>query len=669
MSSIVTRMMFGLITSLVMVSSVSRADERVDFNREIRPLFSNNCLTCHGPDENERVSDLRLDTEAGSRIDLGGYQAIVPGKPDQSELIERLTTDDEDLRMPPAGKGRQLTDDEIELVRRWIDQGGKYAKHWSYQKPIRPPLPAAEQSGWVRNPIDYFILARLQTAGLKPSAEADRLTLARRVSLDLTGLPPTWAEAQAFADDSSDQAYERYVDRLLAKESFGERWARVWLDLARYADSAGYADDPPRTIWAFRDYVIQSLNQNKPFDQFTVEQIAGDLLPNPTDEQLVATAFHRNTLTNNEGGTNDEEFRNVAVVDRVNTTMAVWMGTTMACAQCHTHKYDPITQEEYFKFFAFFNNSEDTDQRDERPTLSVYSDEQKAHKRQLQRQVEELKQTLNATTPALAEAQVRWIEQFDNKPTWTTIVPSQATAKSKLRELIVDDDGAIHAVGNRPLRDQYTLKFPTIEGKLAALRLDVPEQQDRNFVLSQIKATWSPENKASNDARFVRIELPGDNRFLHVAEIEVFSGNKNIARGAKVKQSSTGFGGQAQRAIDGNTDGDYNKNSVSHTNQQANPWIEVDLGSQQRIDRVKLWNRTDGGKAISDRIRGLRLSLPNEDRAAVWQQESSEFPEPSQVYRPDGEIELRFVEATADFHQAGFPASSVLAAKSDPNQG
>ena len=218
---------------------------------------------------------------------------------------------------------------------------------------------------WVRNPIDRFVLARLEHEGLKPSAEADRYALIRRVSLDLVGLPPTLEEVDAFVADTDPQAYEKLVDRLLAKPAYGEYWGQQWLDLARYADSAGYADDPLRTIWLYRDYVIRSLNANKPFDRFTVEQIAGDLLPNPTEEQLIATAFHRNTLTNSEGGTDDEEFRNVAVVDRVNTTMAVWMGTTMACAQCHNHKYDPISQEEYFRFFAFFNQSEDRDRKDE----------------------------------------------------------------------------------------------------------------------------------------------------------------------------------------------------------------------------------------------------------------------------------------------------------------
>ncbi len=281
-------------------------------------------------------------------------------------------------------------------------QGGNYAKHWSYEIPARPPMPEVGQSEWPRNAIDHFVLARMEATGLHPSPEADRLTLARRVAIDLTGLPPTWAEAIEFANDQRENAYELFVDRQLGKQAFGERWARVWLDLARYADSAGYADDPPRTIWAYRDYVIRSLNENKPFDQFTIEQIAGDLLDNPSDDQLIATAFHRNTLTNNEGGTNDEEFRNVAIVDRVNTTMAVWMGTTMACAQCHTHKYDPITQEEYFRFFAFFNSTEDADKRNEAPLLeALVAMSKNRRKATWTERIAELKQILDTPTPTI----------------------------------------------------------------------------------------------------------------------------------------------------------------------------------------------------------------------------------------------------------------------------
>jgi mono/diheme cytochrome c family protein len=367
-----------------------RAADAVDFNRDIRPILANNCFRCHGPDVKERKADLRLDTEDGAFADLGGHAAVVRGKPADSELIARVTATDPAQLMPPRKTGKKLTSREIDLLTRWIKQGAPYARHWAYVKPVRPPLPLVKNGTWPRNPIDSFILARLEREGLHPSPEADRYALVRRLSLDLTGLPPTEEEVEQFVRDRSPAAYEHLVDRLLDKPAYGEHWARLWLDLARYADSAGYADDPSRTIWAYRDYVIRAFNANKPFDQFTIEQLAGDLLPNPTEEQLLATAFHRNTMTNNEGGTSDEEFRNVAVVDRVNTTLAVWMGTSMACAQCHNHKYDPISQEEYFRFFAFLNNTEDADRRDESPLLSLFSQEQKQQRNRLEQEIAEL---------------------------------------------------------------------------------------------------------------------------------------------------------------------------------------------------------------------------------------------------------------------------------------
>ena len=344
------------------------ADRPVDFNRDVRPILSDNCYFCHGPDEATQKAGLRIDTRAGA---IDG-EVIVPGKPAESELIHRVLSTESDELMPPPETGKKLSAADKDTLRRWVAQGAHYAVHWAYEKPTRPAVPeAAAADVELRNPVDRFVQARLQQDGLTLQPEADRYALARRAALDLTGLPPTPEAVAAFVADKSDGAFERYVDQLLAEPAFGEHWARMWLDLARYADSAGYADDPSRTIWAYRDYVIRSFNANKPFDRFTVEQIAGDLLPDPTEDQMVATAFHRNTLTNSEGGTDDEEFRNVAVVDRVNTTMAVWMGTSMACAQCHTHKFDPITQTEYFQMFAFFNNTADADRKDESPVYQV----------------------------------------------------------------------------------------------------------------------------------------------------------------------------------------------------------------------------------------------------------------------------------------------------------
>ena len=409
------RLLSGLLGSffalLVFVAPAAGAEPqplplpaKIDFSRDIRPILSDKCFACHGPDDKVRKAKLRLDTREGAHA-----AAVVPGKPDASELIARLTaTPDDKSVMPPVKTGKKLTPREVEILKQWVKEGATYSTHWAYVKPVRPEVPVSREpkaTGWPVNPIDSFLLARLQAEKLAPLPEADRLALARRVALDLTGLPPTREEVEAFIADKTAQAYEKFVDKMLAKPAYGEHWARMWLDLARYADSAGYADDPQRTIWKYRDYVIQSFNANKPFDQFTVEQLAGDLLPNPTTEQLVATAFHRNTMTNNEGGTNDEEFRNVAVVDRLNTTFTVWMGTSMACAQCHTHKYDPITQVEYFRSFAFFNNTADSDKPDESPTLPFWSDELLAKKAALEKQIADIEAKLKGAKPEELKAE------------------------------------------------------------------------------------------------------------------------------------------------------------------------------------------------------------------------------------------------------------------------
>jgi hypothetical protein len=360
-----------------LVSTVA-AESKLDFNRDVRAILSNKCYACHGPDDGQRQAGLRLDDAKIATQELEtGATAIVPGAPDASELMARVTSLDDAVRMPPAEFGKPLTAAEIATLRSWIEQGAVYARHWSYEKPVRiePPAPPYSLQSWPRNEIDRFALSAMRQRGLQPSPEADRHALVRRVFLDLTGVPPTVEEADAFVLNNDPQAYEKLVDDLLRRPTYGEHWGRMWLDLARYADSAGYADDPPRTIWAYRDWVIRAINANMPFDQFTIEQIAGDMLPNATEDQLVATAFHRNTMTNNEGGTQDEEFRNVAVVDRVNTTLAVWMGTTIACAQCHNHKYDPISQREYFGMFAMLNNTQDADRHDETPLLPLFSDD------------------------------------------------------------------------------------------------------------------------------------------------------------------------------------------------------------------------------------------------------------------------------------------------------
>ncbi len=348
---------------------------KLSYARDVQPILSAHCFTCHGPDQAGRKAGLRLDTSSGATAETrNGTHAVVPAHPESSELVKRIYSDDKN-RMPPPKMPKGLSAAEKETLKRWVREGGVYQKHWAFEKPMSPPLPKTSNPNWARNAIDHFILAKLDQLGWTPSLEADRYALARRVAIDLTGLPPKLADVDRFANDKSPDAYEKYVDEVLKSPAYGERWAAQWLDLARYADSNGYAEDQARTIWKYRDWVIQAFNDNKPFDQFTIDQIAGDMRPNPTASQILATAFHRNTLTNTEGGTSREEFRTIAVVDRVNTTLQVWMAVTVNCAQCHQHKYDPITQDEYFQLFAIFNQTEDADRGDNSPNFPYMAPE------------------------------------------------------------------------------------------------------------------------------------------------------------------------------------------------------------------------------------------------------------------------------------------------------
>ncbi|MDQ2899654.1 MAG: DUF1553 domain-containing protein [Acidobacteriota bacterium] len=351
--------MLRLIVLLVALSALGWSAPRpVDFNRDISPILSDKCFTCHGHDASNRKTRLRFDTEAGAKIALGnGRQSIVAGDPEHSELYRRIASEDKLLRMPPAYAGRdKLTAGEIELIRRWIEEGARWQMHWSLNPPKRPAPPQFANASWVRNPIDAFILRRLRREGLQPSAEAGRAALIRRVSLDVTGLPPTPAETEAFLKDDSSDAYAKVVDRLFASPAYAERMAFRWMEAARYGDTNGYQMDGNREMWRWRDWVIDAYRRNMPYDQFTIEQIAGDLLPNPTLDQRIATAFNRNHRTNAEGGIVPEEFRTEYVADRAETTSIVWLGLTVGCARCHDHKYDPITQKDFYRLFAYFNN-------------------------------------------------------------------------------------------------------------------------------------------------------------------------------------------------------------------------------------------------------------------------------------------------------------------------
>ena len=350
--------MVPLRLTLLLAAVAATSAQEVSFNRDVRPILSDKCFVCHGPDAQNRKTPLRLDTAEGAAVALsGGGRAIVPGDPNVSVLIERVKTDDPIRRMPPAYEGHdKLSDRDITTLERWIEQGGEFEGHWAFVAPERPEVPQVERPTSVRNPVDAFVLQGLERAGLEPSPAADKARLIRRVSLDLTGLPPTPEEVDAFLQDDSPDAYEKVVDRLLRSPHYGERMAVDWLDAARYADTNGYQSDGVRSMWRWRDWVVEAFNQNLPFDEFTVWQIAGDLIPDASREQVLATGFHRNNRTSGEGGIVEEEFLVEYAADRAETTGTVWLGLTVGCARCHDHKYDPFTQRDYYELFAFFNS-------------------------------------------------------------------------------------------------------------------------------------------------------------------------------------------------------------------------------------------------------------------------------------------------------------------------
>jgi mono/diheme cytochrome c family protein len=412
----------------------------IDFDRDIRPVLSENCYACHGPDAKRRKADLRLDIRDGAFAKTGDKTTIVPGNSAKSELVRRISATDDD-QMPPVKSGKKLSVAQIETLRKWVDSGAQWEKHWAFVPPVRPAAPAVKNAGWVRNPIDAFVLVKLEEKGLAPSPEADRYTLIRRLSLDLTGLPPSVEEVDAFVNDVSPDAYEKLVDRLLASKHYGEKMALAWLDLARFGDTNGYHHDSTRQMWLWRNYVIDSFNNNKPFDQFTIEQLAGDLMPDATVEQKIASGFNRNTRFNEEGGADPNEFVVQYAMDRANTLGTVWLGMTVGCAQCHTHKYDPITIQEYYKLYAFFNSIEEpmvsmNHDKPLPPLLSVPTPEQ-------EKQIAEAKAKQNDLEKRMTE-EVAKIDYQDPGP------ESGAVAEAKSAEDFVwfDDDfpkGAVPA--------------------------------------------------------------------------------------------------------------------------------------------------------------------------------------------------------------------------------
>ena len=486
---------------LVLVGARSADAADVEFNRDVRPILSNRCFTCHGPDSATREAELRLDQrESATNAALSGEHAIVPGDIAASELIRRITSDNDDERMPPGGKSKALTPAEIQTLKTWISQGAKYASHWAFNPPKQPKLPDVQNTNWPKNEIDHFVLAHLEDKQLQPAPEASRETLIRRVAFDLTGLPPSLEEIDAFVEDSSSDAYERMVESYLDRPAYGEHMARHWLDLARYADSNGYQYDTEREQWVWRDWVIDAYNKNKPFDEFSIEQLAGDLLPNATPQQRLATGFNRNHGITIEGGIIDEEYRTEYVMDRLVTTGQVWLGLTIGCARCHDHKYDPISQKEFYQLYAYFNQVPERGMRGFNPREQIPSPLATDQQEELDKQLAELKSQLE--TPIDVDRHLEnWAKELaaESRDGWHVLEPIEAKSSGGTTLKILDDN-SILAGGANPSKDVYTIVATTSTQNITAIRLEALTHEslpgggpgrhsNSNFVLSEFELT------------------------------------------------------------------------------------------------------------------------------------------------------------------------------------
>ena len=448
-----------------MLAMAAASAAAVDFNREVRPILAQHCFACHGMDEHSRKAKLRLDLpESAHGKGKSGELAIVAGQPDKSEVVRRIFSHDEDELMPPPETKKPMSEKEKAVLRAWIAEGGQYQAHWAFSAPKQAPLP----QGGV-HPIDAFVRARLDQAGLKPSPEADRYVLVRRVTLDLTGVPPTPEEADAFVNDKSPDAYEKLVDRLLASPRYGERWARRWLDLARYADTNGFEKDRPRSIWPYRDWVVKALNADLPYDQFSIKQLAGDLLPGATPDDLIATGFHRNTMLNEEGGADPNEYRFYAMVDRVGATGAAWMGLTLNCAQCHTHKYDPVLHTDYYSVMALLNNADEPTYHIPPPDLEA---RQADHARRVRAAEDSLESKFPGGAAVVEQRYGAWLNaESQRAANWETLRPSKL--KTTMPTLDVQPDGFILGGGDITKSDVYDLTFDRAVKGAVAIRIEV----------------------------------------------------------------------------------------------------------------------------------------------------------------------------------------------------
>lgn len=678
--------------------SHTQLPEQVTFNAHIRPILSNTCFVCHGPDRETNPTEFQLDSFASATGTLPSDEDLVgikPGDPEGSEVYRRIMGTADGEQMPPADFRHQLSDYDRALFRKWIEQGAEYQQHWSYTRINRPaPPPVIEDADKINHPIDAFVLARLEREGIDPTEQADKATLLRRLSLDLIGLPPTPAELDTFLRDNAPNAYRKQVDRLLASPRFGERMASQWLDIVRFSDTVGFHGDQNHRIYPYRDYIINALNDNMPFDEFTRDQLAGDLVPNPTPEQLAATGLVRMNMMTREGGAQPEEYLAKYTADRVRLIGTAWLGSTTACCECHNHKFDPFTAKDFYSLGAFFDDVRqwgvysDYDYTPNPELKSFHNHHPFPPELRLKNKstVEHLlhqEKVFDAVVSQRVTEKQRQSQEYEQWQTsvrellgthsdgWQPAVVERV--ESKLNKQSVTHNNRIVQLLGDPEKDVVTITT-RVESLLpiAAIRLEalpdesrgghVGRSQEGRFKVS-LTAHVQPATTAGQERkpkavkpRYVRIELP-NRGFLSLAEVQVLAkGEKgeaqNIAVHGAAKQSSTGFDGPARLAIDGNTNGDHRGGkSVSHTIDDLEPWWELDLKDEREFESIVVWNRTDNN--LAGRLKNYRVVLLDAERQELWHDRPN-LPLPSTAVTPPktvkdlGVRKLQFATAQAD---------------------
>ena len=620
----------------------------LNYNLDIRPILADNCFACHGPDAKTRQANLRFDTKAGAFSEPSGYPVIVPGKPEESELHLRIVSDDDAYRMPPADFNKTLTPEQIEAVTQWIREGANWEEHWAFTTPVRPTPPAVKNKDWGRNPIDAFILSRLEKEGLTPASEADKRTLIRRLSFDLTGLPPTREEIHQFLADDSPDAYEKLIDTFMAKPEYGEHLARFWLDVARYGDTHGLHLDNYREMWPYRDWVINAFNKNMPFDQFTTEQLAGDLLPEPTLDQRVATGFNRCHVTTSEGGSINAEYFVRYAIDRANTTSAVWMGLTVGCAQCHDHKYDPITQKEFYQLYAYFNNitenAMDGNRKDSPPVVKLPTPEQKAELAAFDAQITELDAQTKAPIPELDATQIAW----ENKmPRWTTLKPTSLHSKGDAT-LEVLEDNSILASGTNPEQETYEVIVDLPPGKWSAVRLEgitheslpnsgIGRSSNGNVVLTDFavfiappaaESDESPVAESSDSDADTETQTEGEDTDAEAgstpaeADAETQAENTPADVNAEAQAEKAPADTDAEAEAGSTPDAEASAENETENPDAADPWTSVQI-VQAWADHEQVMGENNLGGVVANAIddkpeTGWALDRRRENRQAIF---------------------------------------------------